>query len=144
CGGRTVLLLGEDLRRNDVPLEGEALAQANASLAASPVLGQFASDPETERVLDAYRAKIDIFANEAIGTLSERLCLRRAPGSHDRNRDGAPGCAEATDVQGGHAQALVAEAMLAQGRRYGGADISLQNGGGVRNGLAQGPFTVGD
>ncbi len=144
CGGRTVLLLGDDLRRNDAALQGEALAVANASLAASPLLGQFASDPKTERVLDAYRAKIDSFANEAIATVPARLCLRRAPGSHDRNRDGAPGCAESTDVQGGHAQALVAEAMLAQGQRYGGADIALQNGGGVRNGLAQGPFTVGD
>lgn len=144
CDGRTVLLLGDDLRRNDLALEGEALARAHASIAASPLLGQFAPDAETARVLDAYRAKIDSFANEAIATVPERLCLRRAPGSHDRNRDGAPGCAQATDVQGGHAQALVAEAMLAKGQRYGGADIALQNGGGVRNGLAQGSFTVGD
>lgn len=144
CGGRTVLLLGDDLRRNDAALQGEALARAEASIVASPLLRQFASDVETERVLDAYRATIDSFAHEAVGTVPERLCLRRAPGSHDRSRDGAPGCAEATDVQGGHVQALVAEALLAQGQRFGGADIALQNGGGVRNGLAQGPFTVGD
>ena len=144
CGGRTVLLLGDDLRRDDAALQGEALARAEASIAASPVLSQFVSHAETERVLDAYRATIDSFANEAVGTVPERLCLRRAPGSHDRSRDGAPGCAEATDVQGGHVQALVAEALLAQGQRFGGAEIALQNGGGVRNGLAQGPFTVGD
>jgi 5'-nucleotidase len=41
-------------------------------------------------------------------------------------------------------QALAAEAFLAQARRFGGADVAIQNGGGVRNGLAEGEFTVGD
>jgi 5'-nucleotidase / UDP-sugar diphosphatase len=144
CSGRSVILLGDDLRRDDTPLQGEALQQALAAIEASPHLQQFAPDPQAQRVLDVYRDRIGSFANEVIASVPERLCLRRAPGGRDRSRDGAPGCADATDAQGGHVQALVAEAFLAQAQRYGGADLVLQNGGGVRNGIAQGPFTVGD
>jgi 5'-nucleotidase / UDP-sugar diphosphatase len=144
CDGRTVILLGDDLRSDDMPLTGDALQRALAVIEASPHLAQFAPDPWTQRVLDLYRERIGSFANEVIATVPQRLCLRRAPGARDRSRDGAPGCAEATDAQGGLVQALVAEAFLSQGQRYGGADIVLQNGGGVRNGIAQGPFTVGD
>lgn len=144
CSGQTVILLGDDLRRDDAPLAGEALARARAAIEASPALRQFAPDAGVTRVLDAYRAQIDRFAGEVVARVAERLCLRRAPGQHDRSRDGAPGCAEATEVQGGHAQVFAAEAFLSQGQRFGGADVAIQNGGGVRNGLAQGEFTVGD
>jgi 5'-nucleotidase / UDP-sugar diphosphatase len=144
CSGRSVVLLGDDLRVDDAPLQGEALARVLAEIEASPSLMQFPDDARTTRILDAYRGKLREFSEAAVGSVPERLCLRRAPGSHDRSRDGAPGCAAATDAQGGHVQALVAEAFLAQGQRYGGADIALQNGGGVRNGIAQGAFTVGD
>jgi 5'-nucleotidase / UDP-sugar diphosphatase len=144
CEGRSVILLGDDLRRDDQPLQGDELQRALAAIEASPNLVQFAPDPSAQRVLDFYRDGIGSFADEVIAQVPERLCLRRAPGARDRSRDGAPGCAEATDAQGGLVQALVAEAFLSQGQRYGGADIALQNGGGVRNGIAQGPFTVGD
>jgi 5'-nucleotidase len=144
CGGRPVLLLGEDLRRNDAPLEGEARARAEAQIQASTVLAHFAPDPEAEQVLDFYRGQIKRFADEQVATVPRRLCLRRVPGMHDRSRDGAPGCAESTDAQGGDIQSLVAEYFLAQAKRFGGADIAIQNAGGARNGLAQGAFTVGD
>ena len=144
CGGRPVLLVGDDLRRDGAPLAGPALERARAAIEASPSLRRFEPDPQALHVLDVYRAKIERFAGEAIATVPSRLCLRRVPGSHDRSRDGAPGCAASTDTQGGEVQSLVAEAFLAQGRRFGGADVALQNGGGVRNGLAPGGFTVGD
>lgn len=142
CRGRSVLLLGDDLRADGRPLEGEARRAVEAVIARSPHLAQFPPDPGTERVLAVYRAKFEELANAELATVPERLCLRRVPGSHDRSRDGAPGCAEATDAGGGHAQALVAEAFLAQGQRFGGADIALQNAGGVRNGIAPGALTA--
>lgn len=46
-------------------------------------------------------------------------------------------------AHGGDIQQLVAQAFLEQGQRFGGADISLQNGGGVRVDIAQGDITVG-
>jgi 5'-nucleotidase len=144
CGGRPVLLLGDDPRRDGAPLAGAARDRVLAQVDASPVLHRFTPDPAAQRVLDVYREQINRFASEQVATVAEHLCLRRVPGSHDRSRDGVPGCAQATDAQGGHLQSLVAEAFLAQARRYGGADIALQNGGGARNGLAEGPFTVGD
>jgi 5'-nucleotidase len=144
CAGRSVLLLGDDLRENGQPLEGAARGAVQAAIDASPSLAQFPPDPATERVLAVYREKLRELAGAELATVPQRLCLRRVPGQHDRSRDGAPGCAEATDAGGGHAQAVVAEAFLAQGRRFGGADIALQNGGGVRNGIAQGPFAAGD
>lgn len=144
CGGRPVLLVGDDLRRGGVPLAGADLERARAVIESSALLGRFAPDAEAQRVLEVYRSQIERFAGEALATVPERLCLRRVPGSHDRSRDGAPGCATRTDAQGGDVQSLVAEAFLAQGRRFGGADVALQNGGGVRRGLAPGRFTVGD
>ncbi len=144
CGGRPVLLLGDDLRRDDVPLKGPARERVLAQIEASNVLGRFAADPATQRVLDVYRNQIQRFAGEQVATVPERLCLRRVPGMHDRSRDGAPGCAASTDSQGGDIQSLVPEFFLAQAKRFGGADIAIQNAGGARNGLAQGAFTVGD
>jgi 5'-nucleotidase/UDP-sugar diphosphatase len=144
CGGRPVLLLGDDLRHDDKPLEGPARERAEAQIEASEVLAHFAPDPGAQRVLDVYRGQIRRFADEQVATVPQRLCLRRVPGMHDRTRDGAPGCAAATDSQGGDIQSLVAEYFLAQAKRFGGADIAIQNAGGARNGLAQGAFTVGD
>jgi 5'-nucleotidase/UDP-sugar diphosphatase len=144
CGGRPVLLIGDDLRRNDVSLEGAARERAEAQIQASSVLEHFAPDPEAQHVLDFYRGQIRRFADEQVATVPQRLCLRRVPGMHDRSRDGAPGCAASTDAQGGDIQGLVAEYFLAQAKRFGGADIAIQNAGGARNGLAQGAFTVGD
>lgn len=144
CGGQPILLLGDDLRRGDRPLEGTTRERALARIDGSAVLRRFTPDPAAQRVLDVYREQIQRFAGEQVATVPERLCLRRVPGNHDRSRDGAPGCAAATDAQGGHMQSFAAEAFLAQARRYGGADIAIQNGGGARNGLAQGAFSVGD
>lgn len=144
CAGRPVLLVGDDLRRDDEVLAGPARERALAEIERSPNLRRFIPDADAQRVLEVYRDQIQRFADEELARVPQRLCLRRVPGSHDRSRDGAPGCAEATDRQGGHMQSLAAEAFLAQARRFGGADIAIQNGGGVRNGLADGAFKVGD
>ncbi len=40
-----------------------------------------------------------------------------------------------TNQHGGDVQQLVAEAFLQQGKKYFNADISIQNGGGVRGRL---------
>ena len=144
CGGRPVLLLGEDLRRDGEPLVGITRDEALARIDASPVLHRFVPDPHTQRVLDVYREQIRRFASEKVATVPKRLCLRRVPGAHDLSRDGAPGCAALTNAQGGWMQSFTAEALLSQAERYGGADVALQNAGGVRNGLAAGDFTVGD
>jgi 5'-nucleotidase/UDP-sugar diphosphatase len=144
CEGTPVLLVGDDYRRHGEALAGAARERVLRAVQSSEVLRTFEPDPHAERVLDVYRNQIRTFTGEQLADVPQRLCLRRVPGSHDRSRDGAPGCAESTDAQGGDAQALAAEAFLAQAQRFGGADLAIQNGGGVRNGMAEGAFTVGD
>lgn len=143
CGGRPHLLLGEELARDGQALQGQQRAGVLRFIDEAKSLSIIAPDPDAQRILDYYESRVDAFAGEVIGRVPERLCLRRVPGSLDRSRDGSPGCAEATDAQGGDVQQLVASAFLLQAQRYGGADIAIQNGGGVRYGLAAGDFTVG-
>ncbi len=143
CGGRPHLLLGESLQRQETELVGEERAAVLDRIAGSEELAIVAPDPGSQRVLDYYESRVDAFASEVIGRAPERLCLRRVPGSLDRSRDGSPGCADATDIHGGDIQQVVAGAFLRQAQRYGGADIAIQNGGGVRYGIASGDFTVG-
>ncbi len=143
CGGRPHLLLGDSLRRDDVELADEVRAAVLDRVAESEELSIVEPDPESQRILAYYESQVDAFAGEVIGRVPERLCLRRVPGSLDRSRDGSPGCADATDVHGGDIQQVVAGAFLLQAQRYGGADIAIQNGGGVRYGIAEGDFTVG-
>jgi len=144
CQGTPHLLVGEDLRRDDVAIEGAERDALLAKIDAHPLLRRALPDAAAQAVLKVYQDQIETFSTEVMGHVPERLCLRRAPGPYDRSRDGAPGCAEATDAHGGHAQQVVARAFLALGENFGGADIALQNAGGVRNGIASGPFTIGD
>lgn len=143
CGGRPHLLLGEDLRRDGELLSGAARDALMAVIAELPELSVVLPDPQSQAILHYYESRVEAYAGEVIGQVPERLCLRRIPGSLDRSRDGSPGCAEATDAQGGDMQQLVARAFLRQAQRFGGADIAIQNGGGVRYGLPPGDFSVG-
>ena len=51
--------------------------------------------------------------------------------------------ADRVNQHGGDIQQLVAEAFLQQGKAYFNADLSIQNGGGVRVDVPAGPVTVG-
>lgn len=143
CGGAPQLLVGDDLRRGDTRIEGAEREALLARIEAEPLLRLAQPQAAAQAVFARFQGQIAEFSATVVGQVPERLCLRRAPGPYDRSRDGAPGCAEATDTHGGHAQQVVARAFLSLGQRFGGADIALQNGGGVRNGIAAGPFTIG-
>ena len=137
CGGMPHLLFG-GLKDGS---ESSALLD---KLLQHPYVLKVEPEPKAQHVLSVYEKQVQAFAAEVVGVVPERLCLRRIPGTHDRSRDGAPGCAESTDAQGGHAQAVVARAFLELGKRFGGADIAIQNAGGVRNAIAAGDFSIGD
>jgi 5'-nucleotidase/UDP-sugar diphosphatase len=144
CDGTPHLLVGTDLRQGDTPLSGAQLDALLSRIDATDVLRRAQPQPAAQALLKVYQDQIEKFSTEVVGRVPERLCLRRAPGPYDRSRDGAPGCAEATDEHGGHVQQVIARAFLALGQRFGGADIAIQNAGGVRNGIAAGEFTIGD
>ena len=69
--------------------------------------------------------------------MPQELCSRRVPGgpgSRDYSRSGVDcNTLGSVSLRGGDIQQLVAQAYLEVGNAsYGGADISLQSGGGVR------------
>jgi len=97
-------------------------------------------------VLEPYREAMVAFGSKHVADAHGNLCLRRVPGTtRDRSRSVLAGCNDDPHViaHGGDVQQLVADAFLNQGKRYGGADISLQNGGGVRVDVAKGVVSVG-
>ncbi|WP_415259451.1 bifunctional metallophosphatase/5'-nucleotidase [Thauera phenylacetica] len=142
CSGQPHILIGDRLGT----LQGDALAAARADLATQPALRITAPDTAASTVLAEYAEQVKDFGAELVAVAQQNLCLRRVPGTkRDASRSKLDGCNLDPHViaHGGDVQQLVAEAFLRQGQRFGGADISLQNGGGVRVDLAAGPVTVG-
>ncbi len=143
CAGQPHVLIGGPLGT----LEGAALAAARADLAAAPALRVTEPAPASAALLAGYARQVQAFGATPVATAQHDLCLRRVPGTtRDPSRSRLPGCGADAHLiaHGGDVQQLVADAFLHQGRRYGGADLSLQNGGGVRADLAAGTVTVGD
>ena len=97
-------------------------------------------------VLKPYQERVAGFSKTVVATAPVELCARRVPGgpgSVDYGRSSAACNAEGSvSLRGGDIQQLVAQAYLdVANARYGGADISLQSGGGVRIPLL-GPVTA--
>lgn len=142
CAGQPHILIGSSLGT----LAGDALAAARADLASQPALRVTEPDAAASAVLAEYAQQVKDFGAEPVAVAQQNLCLRRVPGTkRDPSRSRLDGCNLDPHViaHGGDVQQLVAEAFLLQGQRFGGADISLQNGGGVRVDLAAGTVTVG-
>lgn len=102
---------------------------------------------KTIDVLSIYNDKKKKFAQEVIAQSNTNLCSRRVPGNQrDVNRSTlGDACNKNThvDQHGGDIQQIVAEAFLQQGVNFFGADLSFQNGGGVREDVGVGDVTVG-
>lgn len=145
CSGQPHVLIGAAGAAADAAARSAADAALVAALAADPALRVTAPSPRAEAVLAPHRAARVAFGGNVVGHVGEALCMRRVPGSgRDAGRSALPGCNDDAHVRahGGDVQQLVAEAFLRQGQRYGGAQISLQNGGGVRTDLPAGALTV--
>jgi 5'-nucleotidase len=88
-------------------------------------------------VLQPFKAKVDAFSASLVATVPQELCSRRVPGGPGSRDYGRSSVACNTlgnvSLHGGDIQQLVAQAYLeVANANYGGADISLQSGGGVR------------
>lgn len=143
CGGQPHVLIGSDFGNRSA----EELAAIHADIAARPELRITAEAQVASTLLAPFKARLEAFGAETVAQSPANLCLRRVPGTQrDASRSRLAGCNDDAHVvaHGGDVQQLVAEAFLRQGQRYGGADISLQNGGGVRVDVAAGDVTVGD
>lgn len=150
CGGRPYVMIGNALRRSAsgaAALSDADKAAIAADLATQPSLRPTALSARAVAALAPFAAERAAFASEVVGQATENLCLRRVPGTkRDVTRSSlGDECNKGafTDAHGGDTQQLVALAFLEQGKAFGGADIAIQNAGGVRIDIPLGTITVG-
>ncbi|TSE19290.1 NAD 5'-nucleotidase [Tepidimonas alkaliphilus] len=147
CAGQPHVLVSDNVRRSSGALSDADRAAMVADLRAQPGLRVQAPSPKAEQALAPLAAEKAAFGQTKVGAATEELCLRRVPGTKRDVTRSALGdvCnkSERVNAHGGDIQQLVAQAFLEQGQRFGGADIALQNAGGVRVDIAPGDITVG-
>ncbi len=143
CEGQPHVLIGDSFAgRTD-----QEVAAILADIATQPALRITQASTVAEATIAPYRTALEAFGSEVVAQASDDLCLRRVPGTtRDVSRSNLTGCNDDPHViaYGGDVQQIVAEAFLRQGQRFGVAQVSLQNAGGVRVDLPAGDITVGD
>nr|WP_226953004.1 5'-nucleotidase C-terminal domain-containing protein [Mesopusillimonas faecipullorum] len=137
CNGTPHVLIGDNFQ-----IQGEAVSAGDrsailADIAASGFLRVTAPDLTASAILKPYQESVEIYKETVVANAPIELCSRRVPGgpgSVDYTRSSASCNAEGSvDTRGGDIQQLVAQAYLdVANLQYGGADFSLQSGGGVR------------
>lgn len=148
CEGTPHVLIGDDFRVGEEAASTADRAAFLADIEASDVLRITPPDPLATQVLQPYKEAVEVFKETVVAVAPLELCSRRLPGgpdSPDYNRS-SPACNEegSVNVRGGDIQQFVAQAYLEVGHsHYGGAEIALQSGGGVRVPL-EGEITAAD
>lgn len=137
CAGTPHVLIGDNFT-----IAGKAATEAEktaiqASVASAGVLRITAPAAAATSALQPFKDRVAVFNRTQVAVVPQELCSRRVPGgvgSVDYSRSSAACNAEGSvSLRGGDIQQLVAEAYLdVANKKYGGADISLQSGGGVR------------
>lgn len=147
CTGKPQVLVGDTYKVGGTAASAADATAYRSQLDASGVFRTTTPSAAATAALAPFKAAKDALGTQVAGTAADNLCLRRVPGTkRDTSRSSLGDvCNKNATViaQGGDIQQLVADAFLAQGQRFGGADISLQNAGGVRVDLAAGNLTVG-
>ena len=147
CSGNPQVLLGDTYKLGAATASNADAAAFRSQLNASGVFRITTPSVAAAAVLAPYKAAKDALGLQIAGVTNDNLCLRRVPGTKrdsTRSRLGDVCNLDATVIaQGGDIQQMVADAFLEQGKRFGGADISLQNAGGVRVDIGAGNITVG-
>lgn len=146
CSGTPHVLLGDAFTIAGAAPSPADRAALLADITASGFLRVQAPDPLATEALRPFKARVDAFSASVVATVPRELCSRRVPGgpgSRDYGRSSvACNALGNVDRHGGDIQQWVAQAYLEiANARYGGADISLQSGGGVRVPLL-GPVTA--
>ena len=149
CTGKANVLIGDDFKRTakDAPaLMSMELDSIKRDIESSNALRIVQPDATALNILDPYKVAKNLLGKEKVAIANDNLCLRRVPGmTKDTSRSSLGDVCNKSDFinqHGGDVQQLVAEAFLQQGKKYFNADISIQNGGGVRVDLPQGDITV--
>lgn len=141
CNGTPRVLIGDDFQVKDGSGQRAATAAEasafNADIKDSGILYVAAEDQKAATTLAPFKVEVDKFKAKQVAVVPQELCSRRVPGGPDsidysRSASCANGQASVS-ARGGDIQQLVAQAYYdIANSNYGGADIALQNGGGVR------------
>lgn len=137
CSGTPHVLIGSALTQGGTAPNAADQAAMDAEIAATGFLLVQEPDAGAAAVLQPYKDQVDAYSRSVVASVPLELCSRRVPGgpgSVDYGRSSAACNAEGSvNVRGGDIQQLVAQAYLeVANAQYGGADITLQSGGGVR------------
>jgi len=137
CSGTPHVLIGDTLTVGGTAPNPADEAAMQADIEASGFLRVQAPDANATATLEPFKEQVDAYSQSVVANVPQELCSRRVPGgpgSVDYSRSSAACNAEGSvSVRGGDIQQLVAQAYLeVANTEYGGADISLQSGGGVR------------
>ena len=149
CSGTPWLLIGDKFSRPDASdLTASEATAVRTDIAASKFLRITVPDATATTLLAPYKKQKEALGSKVIATANDNLCLRRVPGSkRDASRSSLGDICNANErvnAHGGDIEQIVAEAFLQQGKNYFKADLSIQNGGGVRIDLPPGKITVQD
>lgn len=148
CQGTPHVLIGDTFKRGTVAVSNADAAAIRQDIAASGVLRITTPDAAAAAKLAVYKADKDALGTQVVAAAPANLCLRRVPGTKRDATRSVLGdiCNKDANVEahGGDVQQLVAQAFLERGKAFFNADISIQNGGGVRVDLPAGNVTVGN
>lgn len=141
CNGTPHVLIGDNFSIGGASATEAQRAALQASAAATGVLRVTQPSAKATAVLQPFQDTVAAFNLQQVATVPQELCQRRVPGgpgTMDYSRSSAACNTEASvNVRGGDIQQLVAQAYLEEANlHYGGADITLQNAGGVRIALS--------
>ena len=147
CAGTPHVLIGDNFTVAGKAADANQRAAILADVNASGFLRVTAPDPTATAALKPFKDKVEVFNKTIVATVGEELCSRRVPGgvgSIDYSRSSTSCNAQGSvNLRGGDIQQIAAEAYLQIGHsKYGGADISLQSGGGARIPLTPGNVTA--
>jgi 5'-nucleotidase / UDP-sugar diphosphatase len=149
CNGSPMVLVGDTFKEGSATSTTADAAAYKKALNDSGIFRITTPLADTVTALKPFSDAKVALGSVLVGKSSENLCLRRVPGigaKSDVTRSSLGDiCNKDAGViaRGGDIQQLVAQAFLLQGQTFGGADIALQNAGGVRIDIAAGDITVG-
>lgn len=137
CAGTPHVLMDGPLKVAGAAPSAADEAAIQADVQASGFLRMQTPDAQAASVLQPFKARVDQFSRSLVASVPQELCSRRVPGgpgTRDYSRSSAAcNTLGSVSLRGGDIQQLVAQAYLdVANASYGGADISLQSGGGVR------------
>jgi len=137
CAGTPHVLIGDNFTVAGAAANATQKAAILADVVRSGFLRVIAPSIAANAVLAPFKAKVASFSASNVASVPAELCSRRVPGgvgTTDYSRSSvACNAIGEVSARGGDIQQLVAQAYLeVADASYGGADISLQSGGGVR------------